>query len=300
MSRAGSSIDCKALETILLIARLGSFSEAARTLNTTQPAISLRIAEAETGLGVLFFDRSGRRAVLTPEGRLVCDYAERILSLRGEMVDRIGDPAARRGTLRLGVSETIVHTWLPRFLEKFKATYPGLTLELDVDISTELRTFLLQGRIDLAFMLGPVGAPALQERPLCRFPVDFIASPALGLPRERVGIEDLKRHPVLTFARGTLPYAEVASLLGHAEGGAPRIFASASMATLIRMALDGIGIAAIPSAIVRDEIANGRLVRLRSRHRLADLGFVAAWAETSERLLISRIADLAAESTLRS
>ncbi|MDX5929715.1 LysR substrate-binding domain-containing protein [Acidiphilium acidophilum] len=80
--------------------------------------------------------------------------------------------------------------------------------------------------------------------------------------------------------------------------GQPRIFASASMATLIRMALDGIGIAAIPPAIVRDDIANGRLVRLRSGHRLRDLGFVAAWAETSEKFLISGIADLAAESAL--
>lgn len=299
MIRAGISIDCKALETVLLIARLGSFVEAARTLNTTQPAISLRIAEAERALGVVFFDRSGRRAVLTPEGRLACDYAERILTLRGELVDRIGDPAARRGTLRLGVSETIVHTWLPSFLEKFNAIYPGLTLELDVDISTELRTFLLQGRIDLAFMVGPAGVPALQERPLCRFPVGFIASPALGLPKYRVGIEDLNRHPILTFARGTLPYAEVAGLLGRSDGSPPRIFASASMATLIRMALDGIGIAAIPPATVRDDIANGQLVRLQSRHRLRELGFVAAWAETSERLLISRIADLAAESALQ-
>ncbi|MDD2860979.1 MAG: substrate-binding domain-containing protein, partial [Acidiphilium sp.] len=209
------------------------------------------------------------------------------------------DPAARRGTLRLGVSETIVHTWLPRFLEKFNATYPGLTLELDVDISTELRSFLLQGRIDLAFMVGPVGVPALQERPLSRFPVGFIASPTLDLPRHRVGIEELKRYPILTFARGTLPYAEVADLLERSNGGRPRMFASASMATLIRMALDGIGIAAIPPAIVRDDIANGRLVRLRSGHRLRDLGFVAAWAETSEKFLISGIADLAAESALQ-
>jgi len=296
MKRAGSSIDCKALETILLIARLGSFSEVARTLNTTQPAISLRIAEAETTLGVSFFDRSGRRAVLTPEGRLACDYAERILELRGELVDRIGDPAARRGTLRLGVSETVVHTWLPSFLEKFNTIYPRLTLELDVDISTELRTFLLQGQIDLAFMVGPVGVPALQERPLSCFPVDFIASPTLDLPKEKIEIADLKRHPFLTFARGTLPYAEVADLLKRSSGGPPRIFASASMATLIRMALDGIGIAVIPPAIVQDDIANGRLVRLQSSHRLRDLAFVAAWTETSEKFLISRIADLAAES----
>lgn len=296
MIRAKNSIDCKVLETILLIARLGSFSEAARTLNTTQPAISLRIAEAETSLGILFFDRSGRRAVLTPEGRLACDYAERILSLRGELVDKIGDPAARRGTLRLGVSETIVHTWLPIFLEKFSATYPGLTLELDVDISTELRTFLLQGRIDLAFMVGPAGVPELQARPLCHFPVGFIASPALDLPKRKIGVEDLNKHPILTFARGTLPYAEVAGLFAHSDGSPPRIFASASMATLVRMALDGIGIAAIPPAIVNDDIAKGRLIRLQTRHRLRDLDFVAMWAETSERLLISRIADLAAET----
>lgn len=296
MANSKISIDCKALETVLEIARRGSFNEAARTLNTTQPAVSLRIAEAEMALGVRLFDRAGRRTVLTPEGRLTCDYAERILTLRGELVDRIGDPAARRGTLRLGVSETIVHTWLPRFLEKFKVTYSGLTLELDVDISTELQTYLVQGRIDLAFMVGPVGVSALQEQSLCRFPVSFIASPTLDLPRHKIGVEDLNRHPVLTFARGTLPHAEVANLLGSSNGEPPRIFASASMATLIRMALDGVGIAAIPPAIVRDEIANGRLIQLQCLHRLRDISFVAAWMETSEKFLLSKIANLAAES----
>ncbi|MEE3500344.1 LysR substrate-binding domain-containing protein [Acidiphilium acidophilum] len=98
--------------------------------------------------------------------------------------------------------------------------------------------------------------------------------------------------------RSAIHDSELAGLLERSNGGRPRMFASASMATLLRMALDGIGIAAIPPAIVRDDIADGRLVRLRSGHRLGDLGFVAAWAETSEKFLISGIADLAAESAL--
>ncbi len=79
----------------------------------------------------------------------------------------------------------------------------------------------------------------------------------------------------------------------------PRIFASTSLATLVRMALDGLGVAVIPEAIVADEMARGRLVRLRSISKFPDLEFVAAWLDLPEHGLITDIvelADLAARS----
>lgn len=285
-------IDFKALETALWVARLESFNATAERLNTTQPAISIRIAELETALGTNLFDRTGRKVVVTPAGRQLIDYAERLLRLRAEMIDQVGARAARRGILRLGVAETIVHSWLPRFLEQMTARYPALTIDLDVDISTTLRERLLQHRLDLAFAVGPLATPAILERKLCRLPVRFIASPRLNLPARRIDLDTITAWPILTFARNTLPYVQVVELLGKAGGRQRRIFSSASLATLVRMALDGIGIAVIPPAIVSDELADRRLTILSTRRNVPDLSFVAAWTVTPDGGLIDDIVDL--------
>jgi len=286
-------VDFKALETVLWVARLESFHAAAERLNTTQPAISNRIAELEADLGTKLFSRTTRRVTLTPAGRHVIDYAERLLRLRAEMIGTIADSTTRRGTLRLGVAETIVHTWLPGFLELMAARYPAMTIDLDVDISINLRERLIQHRLDLAFAVGPLAMPAIIERKLCSLPIRFIASPALGLPSRPVGLEVIARWPILTFARNTAPYAQVIRMFAATGSQPPRIFASASLATLVRMALDGLGVAVIPEAIVADELARGQLVLLRSKASFPDLEFVAAWLDLPEHRLIGDIVELA-------
>ncbi|MGO6908261.1 LysR family transcriptional regulator, partial [Rhizobium ruizarguesonis] len=77
-------VDFKALETVLWIAQLESFRAAAEKLNTTQPAISVRVAQLEEELGTQLFDRSSRTLSVTPAGRQVLTYADRLLRLRAE------------------------------------------------------------------------------------------------------------------------------------------------------------------------------------------------------------------------
>src|SRR3982750_2889473 len=117
-------IDFKALETVLWVARLSSFKAAADKLNTTQPAISVRIAQLERSLGTKLFDRANRNFSVTSSGRQVLDYADRLLRLRVEMIHAVSDRSAMPGSFRLGVTESIVHTWLPAFLERMSSTYP--------------------------------------------------------------------------------------------------------------------------------------------------------------------------------
>jgi DNA-binding transcriptional LysR family regulator len=288
-------VDFKALETFLWVATLGSFRGAAQKLNTTQPAISQRIAQLERELGVELLQRDRRAASPTPSGRQMLVYAEKLIALRSEMLAALGDRSAMRGILRLGVAETIVHTWLPQLIESVNRAYPNLSLEIEVDITPNLRARLLAQEIELAFLIGPLAAANVCDRPLCEYPIGFLASPSLGLGKKKLSVRDLAKFPIITFPRKTQPYEMVRSLFNRAELPPIRLHASASLATVIHMAIEALGIAVIPTAIVESEMADGRLRLLSTDLELPPLTFSASWLASPDTVAIERVAALASQ-----
>src|SRR6187399_642632 len=158
----GCMTDFKAIETFMWVVTLGSFRGAAQKLNTTQPAISQRIAQLEREVGVRLLQRDRRMVLPTPSGRQLMVYAEKLIGLRSEMLAVIGDRSAMRGVMRLGVAETIVHTWLTQLIKRVNHAYPNLSLEIEVDITPNLRARLLAQEIELAFLIGPLAASAVR------------------------------------------------------------------------------------------------------------------------------------------
>jgi DNA-binding transcriptional LysR family regulator len=286
-------LDFRSLETFLWVVKLGSFRGAAQRLNTTQPAISQRIAQLERELGVKLLNRDHRVASPTPSGRQMMVYAEKLIGLRSEMMAEIGDRSAMRGVLRLGVAETIVHTWLTRLVKSVNQVYPNLSLEIEVDITPNLSARLLAQEIELAFVVGPLSASGVQSRVLCDYPIGFLASPALGLGNGPVARQDLARFPMITFPRKTVPYESVRAVFDRPDLPPIRLHASASLATVIHMAIEGLGIAVIPSAIVENELADGRLQLLETDIKMAPLTFNASWLTSPDIAAVERVADLA-------
>lgn len=288
-------IDFRALETLVWVVTLKSFRAAAEKLNTTQPAVSQRIAALEREIGHILLNRANRNVTPTTMGRRVLDHAERLISARADMLAELADPSILRGSLSLGVNETIVHTWLPVLIERLSRTFPGLDLDIDVDVSDNLRARVSAQDIDLAFLLGPVISPELQTCDLCRYPLAFIASTALTFSVAPPDLAAITQYPILTFARNTLPYQAIREIFTRPELPRSRIRASSSLATIVRMTLDGIGVAVIPEAIVTKEIADGRLTCLDLTEPLPDLLCVAAWRKGPNRLMVQAAVQIAVE-----
>ena len=286
--------DFKAIETFMWVVTLGSFRGAAQKLNTTQPAISQRIAQLEREVGVRLLQRDRRMVLPTPSGRQMMVYAEKLIGLRSEMLAVVGDRSAMRGVLRLGVAETIVHTWLPQLIKSVNQAYPNLSLEIEVDITPNLRARLLAQEIELAFLVGPLAASTVRNRTLCDYSVGFLASPSLGLGKETLSLRDLAKFPIITFPRKTQPYEAVRSLFNRPELPPIRLHASASLATVIHMAIAGLGIAVIPTAIVEREMADKRLQLLSTDLELTPLTFSASWLTSPDTVAVERVAELAA------
>lgn len=292
-------VDFKNLETFVWVVTLGSFRGAAHKLNTTQPAISQRIAQLEEEMGVKLLQRDNRSVLPTPSGRQMMLYAERLIGLRAEMLAAVRDRTAMRGVLRLGVSETIVHTWLSQLIKDVNIAYPHLSLEIEVDITPNLRARLLAQEIDLAFLLGPITAPTVRNRVLCEYPNAFVASLALSLGGKVMTAHDLAQYPIITFPRKTQPYELIRSLFNRSDLPSVRLHASASLATVIHMAIEGIGIAVIPTAIVENEIAEGRLEMLTTEISIPSLTFSASWLASPDALAVELVAQIAVDLAQR-
>jgi DNA-binding transcriptional LysR family regulator len=287
-------IDFRTIETFIWVATLRSFRGAAEKLHTTQPAVSMRIKQLEVMLGVRLLERDRRRVAPTQKGQEFLGYAQRLIRLRAEMIEAVGDHSVMRGLVRLGVSETIVHTWLPTLIERVNAAYPNLELEIEVDISPHLRDRLVAKDLDLALLLGPIGNPNVHSRPLCSFPLAFVVGDRIRLPRKAVSLDAIARWPIVTFSRNTQPHAAVRELFDRA-GLHVTIHASASLATVVRMALDGIGVAIIPPAILRSVAPVGKLRRLHTTAQLPALNFVVGWPTSPGNLAAQRVAEIATE-----
>jgi DNA-binding transcriptional LysR family regulator len=288
-------MNIRTLETFVWIARLGSFRAAASRVYASQPSVSARIAGLEDQLGVQLFDRSGKRITLTAKGREYLVYAEKMLSLHGEMLQRVAHPTAIQGTVRLAVSETIAHTWLPQLIERVSEAYPAINLELDVDISVHLAEKLRNHEIDIAFLMRGVNQPGFVRRDLCRYSMLWVASPQLDIPDQAMSLAELARWPIVTYPRKSEPYIAIRSLVDPMNHST-RIHSCSSLSTIIHMTVNGLGVSALPREIVQPKLDAGALRQFEVDAIVPDLEFSAAYPAAPSNSVLNAITELALET----
>ena len=98
--------------------------------------------------------------MLTYHGTELLPHAERMLELQARMVVAMGQTDAFSGMLRIGVIETVAHTWLPDLFSRFAERYPNATLNLVCDITPRLRDDLLRGTLKVAGSFNAATAAA--------------------------------------------------------------------------------------------------------------------------------------------
>ena len=285
----------KEIEAFYHAATMKSFAHAAERLETSQPTISARIVALERSLGVTLFDRSRRSARLTSRGREMLAWSERILGLVREAQASVSDRASFRGTIRLGTAETLVHTWLPRFIERLRGTFPRLDLELTVDITPHLRAGLESRQLDLAFLMGPVTEPGFRNVKLSSYRTVFVAAPSLQLAQRRVTAAKLAQFALITYPRNTLPTAELVELIRQRTGRPPRLIASGALAANIRLAVTGAGVALLPEPMVRQELQRRELCILQTAVATTPLRFTATWITRDADPFVAAVAGLAGQ-----
>jgi DNA-binding transcriptional LysR family regulator len=152
------------LQALVAIADTGSFAKAGEQLHVTQSAVSLQIRRLETQAGQMLFEKMGRQMLPNSAGRVLIEYARRMLALnleashalQGRMVD---------GLLRLGAPQDIAEDHLPDVLKHFSALYPRMRLEVRVERNQQLIKSIERGEYDVAMTLSetPLQRPASEH-----------------------------------------------------------------------------------------------------------------------------------------
>lgn len=264
------AMNTRFLETLLSLARSGSIRATARELHATPAAISSRIKALEAELGVTLVDRGTSQFRLSDDGERLLNHAREVVHAA-----RTLQLAAQRGQqisgrLRLGVVETVVHSWLPHFVRALETGYPELVVDLTVDATAVLGPRLLAGDLDLVLQVESAIDPSIVAQPLARYPVRWIARRDMLAETDTQDdlVRAVLRHPVLTFGRGTLPQLAVDAMvsgLASAHGvplSQTRVTCMPSVAAMIHLLRDGYGVAAVPSLLVAEYLDTGELVEL--------------------------------------
>ncbi len=269
-------INLKYIEAFAVVADLGSFRRAAERLNTTQPNISNRIAQLEVQLGVVLMERDAGSVRLTQKGIEMLAAARAVLKSVDTFVAAADDATLFDGVIRLGVSETVAHTWLRPFLLRMKDRFPHVSVELTVDLSANLSEALFARELDLAFQNGPFNRKARGTVPLGQAHYIWVASPGIAGEGEPLSGRDMAKHRILTHARRTVPYSQLQEhFLGLAV--TPRLVPSSNIGACLQMTLDGLGIACLPREMIGKLLDTGQLIQLDYNWRPDPLSFAARY-----------------------
>ena len=269
------------LRTFVAIANNGGVARAAARLNLTQSAASRQIHALEADLGVLLFDRVGRRVQLTSEGE---DLLRRCRAVLAE-VDSIGERAralksGQTGVLRVGATPQVIENLLAEFLTHYRRRHPGVEVHLVEDGGVQLFGRLERGDVHLTLT-----ASSARFRGKLLYPMHVLAalSPTHPLGRRAVlEIAELAEEPLLLLRRdfGSRDWFDAACSAAHIQ---PRVLLeSAAPHTLIALAATGYGIAIVPSNV---QVPRGIVRAVPLVQRGAALGKWAMVAWDSQRFL---------------
>ena len=155
-----------ALRTFQAVVEEGGILAASRRLNTVQSNVTGRIRKLEEELGTELFLRKGRGLELAPSGRVLLDYARRMLQLERQTAAAVRQVGSSVGELRIGAMETFAALHLPGGLKAVRAAHPGVELRVYTEPTALLVEKVLDHKLDCAFVAGPVIHPDLAFQPV--------------------------------------------------------------------------------------------------------------------------------------
>jgi DNA-binding transcriptional LysR family regulator len=243
-------LNLRQLQTFVTVARLGSFTRAARLLHLSQPALTKQVRQLEETLGVRLFDRNTRTVEMTRIGGELAPVINQLLQEIEAVVVNTKELAAQsRGVIRIASLPSISSTILPTAIARFKGLYPGISVVLKDVIAQRLVAMVKAEEVD--FGIGSMNAvdPEVRFSLLLTDRMIAVFPPGFALERKKsLGLRDLIGLPLVVMD----PDSSVRKLVDQAFESIGELvrpaFEATYMSTAAGMVKAGLGVTILPSS----------------------------------------------------
>jgi DNA-binding transcriptional LysR family regulator len=252
------------LRVFLRVAAERSFSRAAMKLHRTQPAVSQAVRRLEESVGERLFDRATKDASLTDAGRLLRDYAERLLRLSEEAEAAVRDLRdLRRGRVLIGANEASVHAVLP-LIAKYRAAHPLVHIDVRRIPARQLGAEVAQGGLDFGVLTFQPAEPRLGSIVLGHDELVMLVHPAHPLAgNTEVTLAECARQTVIAHNDPSHVRDRVLRLFEQQHIPPNILISLPSLEGIKRAVAMQLGVALLPRRCAESEISRGELVALQ-------------------------------------
>jgi LysR family transcriptional regulator, transcriptional activator of the cysJI operon len=260
------AIDFRHLESFCRVADLKNFSKAAEDLLLTQPTISGHILALEHSLSLRLFDRTSREARLTKAGRILHQYASKLLATRKEALNALSEfSEGIRGELSVGASTLPGEYLLPRLLADFKREFPNLAFSLRIADTRKIVQHLLDGDVDFAVIGGKLKHPSLHYDLFAEDEIIVVGPPSRASRERKVRFDEIFDEPWILREEGSGTQMAVEEALKKKGRNLRQMNAVMEMgnASALKEAVKaGLGLAFVSGKSVEEDLSSRSLCRV--------------------------------------
>lgn len=254
------------LHSLLKVAQLKSYTEAAKQLSLTQPAVSQHIHQLEEELGIKIFDRVNNELIVTPQGEIALHYAERMQTLFESMKTAIDNERQGVSSLSVGITHTAESNPIAQVLARYTASHKGVNIKMITDTISNLYDKLRTFEIDLAIVEGRTADPSLRYTLLDTDCLMLVTCPEHPLAKKGlVTVDEIKRENlILRLASSNTRNLFVSHLQSNnmdiAEFNV--ILEVDNIATIKDLVRLNYGVSVLPQSVCLDELKKGKIAAM--------------------------------------
>ncbi len=239
----------------------GSFSRAGTRLHRTQPAISQAVGRLEAELGQKLFDRAFNPGILTDAGKVLNEYAERLLRIVDEAEESVREVKdLRRGRVLIGTNDAGVPILLP-LIARFLAKHPGILVDIRRIHSRHVPVEVIQGNLDFGLMTFRSPERRLRSISLGEDELVVIVYPGHPFAKmSKVTVSEWAKEPII-FHNEPSPARERAIHLAEQRKQPLNVHVAVPTIDGIKLAVEmGMGVSLLPRRCVTAELARKQLI----------------------------------------
>ncbi|MBV8657701.1 MAG: LysR family transcriptional regulator [Burkholderiales bacterium] len=276
------------LRVFVAVAQEGGISRAAAVLHRVPSNITTRIQNLEADLGVPLFIREGKRLRLSAQGKVLLDYAHRLLDLAEEARSALSD-LVPRGVLKLGAMESTAAIRFPGMLAELQRRYPEIMVELRTGAPRPLTARVLAGELDAALIAEPVSDPRLSHTLAYCEPLVLIGPP--GHP-PILHPRDIQTGSLLVFEPDCPHRQRLEAWCSHGGVAPSRVIELGSYHAMLGCCVAGMGIALIPAAVLDIYSERAHLSEHALRGAMRSVNTVLVWRQDSMQAKVGALVEL--------